>query len=402
MIDETTALIAAVADRFETRLESLELEIAEAVVAEVPAAAADPAAAVKVRVGMRANLRRLLALVRDHDDRLAPDVPPEALENARELARRGAGVEVAYQVHRVAQRVIWRRWMDDVVDVVGSSRHLISVLDRSLQVHSSYVDHVLSESLAELQRERDALLGGDLARRGEIVRSILAGGLPNDGLLARRLRYDIYGRHTAVILWTADDAEADLGSAALQLGRIVGTQSPLTVDAGTDVLWVWIATDSPIPIADAGIDPALRVAIGSAGGGVSGFRNSHQDAMSVYRLLASNPAASRSATYSEVEVAALFGGDARRVRQFVTSTLGPLAADSPGAQRLRETLRVFLAEADNAPKTARRLHTHRNTVLQRIARATELLGYSPGERRLTVTLALELDRWVRPPEPQSD
>ncbi|MBU3067776.1 helix-turn-helix domain-containing protein [Nocardia sp. NEAU-G5] len=60
-------------------------------------------------------------------------------------------------------------------------------------------------------------------------------------------------------------------------------------------------------------------------------------------------------------------------------------------------MRIYLAEADHAPRTARRLHTHRNTVLQRVARATELLGYPPGERRLTVMLALELDRWVRSP-----
>ncbi|MBY8863393.1 helix-turn-helix domain-containing protein [Nocardia sp. CA2R105] len=93
----------------------------------------------------------------------------------------------------------------------------------------------------------------------------------------------------------------------------------------------------------------------------------------------------------------LFGGDARRVRQFVTATRGPLAAESSAAQRLRETLRVFLEEADHAPRTARRLHTHRNTVLRRIVRATQLLGYPPGERRLAVMLALELDRWVRLP-----
>ncbi|MFD6357656.1 hypothetical protein [Nocardia tengchongensis] len=53
---------------------------------------------------------------------------------------------------------------------------------------------------------------------------------------------------------------------------------------------MWIATGSPIPVADAGIDPAVRVAIGSAGDGVSGFGDSHQDAVVVYRLLASNPA----------------------------------------------------------------------------------------------------------------
>ncbi|WP_425476075.1 helix-turn-helix domain-containing protein, partial [Mycobacteroides abscessus] len=33
---------------------------------------------------------------------------------------------------------------------------------------------------------------------------------------------------------------------------------------------------------------------------------------------------------------------------------------------------------------------HRNTVLQRVARAAELLGFAPGDRRLALGLALEL------------
>jgi DNA-binding PucR family transcriptional regulator len=57
---------------------------------------------------------------------------------------------------------------------------------------------------------------------------------------------------------------------------------------------------------------------------------------------------------------------------------------------------VFLDEADNAPRTAERLHTHRNTVLQRVARATELLGRPPGERRLALELALELAHRIGP------
>ena len=88
--------------------------------------------------------------------------------------------------------------------------------------------------------------------------------------------------------------------------------------------------------------------------------------------------------------------DAERAAEFVAATLGPLAAETPSAARLRETLRVFLDEAENAPRAAARLHTHRNTVLQRVARATELLGHRPGERRLAVELALELCHQLGP------
>ena len=39
---------------------------------------------------------------------------------------------------------------------------------------------------------------------------------------------------------------------------------------------------------------------------------------------------------------------------------------------------------------AARLNAHRNTVLNRVGRAEELLGHPLGERRLAVALALEL------------
>jgi DNA-binding PucR family transcriptional regulator len=85
-----------------------------------------------------------------------------------------------------------------------------------------------------------------------------------------------------------------------------------------------------------------------------------------------------------------------RAAEFVATTLGPLAENAASAERLRETLRVFLDEAENAPRAAARLHTHRNTVLQRVARATELLGYQVSDRRLAVELALELAHQIGP------
>jgi DNA-binding PucR family transcriptional regulator len=91
--------------------------------------------------------------------------------------------------------------------------------------------------------------------------------------------------------------------------------------------------------------------------------------------------------------------DPRAASEFIAATLGPLGEESPAAARLRETLRVYLEEADNAPRAAARLYTHRNTVLKRVARATELLGYAPGERRLAVGLAMELRRHL--PQPAS-
>jgi DNA-binding PucR family transcriptional regulator len=143
--------------------------------------------------------------------------------------------------------------------------------------------------------------------------------------------------------------------------------------------------------------PNIRVAVGPTRTGISGFRRSHDAALTIQNLLVGHPGGARLAFYHDLEVTALAAQNHGRAAEFVATTLGPLAVDTPDAARLRETLRVFLDEAENAPRAATRLHTHRNTVLQRIARATEVLGHQPGERRLAIELALELAHQLGPP-----
>ena len=73
-------------------------------------------------------------------------------------------------------------------------------------------------------------------------------------------------------------------------------------------------------------------------------------------------------------------------------TLGALASAAP---ELRDSLRTFLAEGCNASAAARRLRTHRNTLLRRLARAGELLPRPLEHDRLRVAVALEVLHWRR-------
>jgi DNA-binding PucR family transcriptional regulator len=263
--------------------------------------------------------------------------------------------------------------------------------------------------IAEMQHEREEVLGGALARRTETVRLILDGAPLDRDAASRRLGYDLARHHTAAVVWAEPPGvpQGALESAALALARASGARRPLTMPSGTTTLWVWIGSDGDLVTDDlratvAESDANLRIAVGATRRGVIGFRRSHEAALSVHRLLAGNPDSGRFATYDELEVTALASRDERRAAEFVQATLGPLAAATPSAARLRETLRVFLDEAEHAPRAAARLHTHRNTVLQRAARATEVLGYHPRERRLAVELALELRRHLGVPAGQEN
>ncbi len=78
--------------------------------------------------------------------------------------------------------------------------------------------------------------------------------------------------------------------------------------------------------------------------------------------------------YAQVELVSLLASDLPRAREFVATQLGPLAAADEPSQRLRETLRAFLAAGGRSMRAAKELYVHQNTVTYRVKRAEELLG----------------------------
>ncbi len=335
---------------------------------------------------------------------LSDAVPPEALDAARTVVRRGIDLDRIYEGYRRGQQVGVERWLACAYEIVEPGPELIGVTELSLSLVFRFIDQTLGRVLAEAQREREEVIGGALARRTETIRLIVDGAPIDPTAASRRLGYELDRRHTAVVVW-AESAVAPHGaleSTAVLLAQAAGSPRPLTLPAGTTTLWAWMARPANRPsriCARRWSDhlPMCAPPIGPTRRGIEGFRDSHEAALTVHRLLLGNPASGRFGSYRELEVTALAAHDPRAASEFIAATLGPLAEDSPAAARLRETLRVYLEEADNAPRTAARLYTHRNTILKRIARATELLGYAPCDRRLAVELALELRRHLQPP-----
>ena len=400
----TYELIAAIADRLALEAEETVAAMDSAVIEVVPEFGADAAIAAELTATNRGNWQRFLAVARQAQSALSDAVPPEALDAARTVVRRGIDLDRIYEGYRRGHQVGLERWLACAYEIVEPGPELVGVTELSLSLAFRYIDQTLGRVLAEAQREREDIIGGALARRTETIRLILDGAPINPTAASRRLGYELDCRHTAVVVWAESTVapHGTLESAAVLLAQAAGSQRPLTLPAGTTTLWAWIGTPDEPAIDDlrsaVGRSPdGVRAAVGPTRLGIEGFRDSHDAALAVHRLLVGNPASGRFGSYRELEVTALAAHDPRAAIEFVAATLGALAQESPAAARLRETLRVYLEEADNAPRAAARLYTHRNTVLKRIARATELLGYEPGERRLAVELALELRRHLPPP-----
>ncbi|MFE5285284.1 PucR family transcriptional regulator [Nocardia sp. NPDC056611] len=395
---ELIDLMGRVAELMLADLDQLVAEMDAAEIELTPMVGADAALVADMSASNRANAARLLTIFARREARLsAIDVPPEALDVARTVARRGLDLDVIFQSYRRGQNIAWRHYLAHATRIAGTGPLLVPLLEVSAQRMFEYVDQVVARVISVAQREREEILGGALARRTETIRLILDGAPIDSRRAGERLGYDLARTHIALVLWSASAGEVQgaLESAATMLARAAGARPPLTLSAGGSALWAWMSGDT-LPSIDVlrgawdAAQPGIRVAVGPPRSGIAGFRRSHEAALGMHNLLAGHPDAAPVTLFRDLEVTALAAQNPPRAAEFVADTLGPLAADTPAAWRLRETLRVFLDEAENAPRAAARLHTHRNTVLQRVARATELLGYRPGERRLAVELALEI------------
>ncbi|MDX3567878.1 PucR family transcriptional regulator [Streptomyces sp. ID05-47C] len=397
---DVAILIRLVAERCLAEIDDMLADIDAATFEVAPILAEDPVLAAESRASIRANVLRLLTVLQRQPGEPVPrGAPLETLDLARTLMRRGIELEVLVQAYRCGQDAAWRRWMDVAATTVEARDDLVAVLRESSALLSDYMNGALDAAITRIREERQDLHSGELARRAETIRLLLDGAPIGADRAGRRLDYDLTARHTAMVLWADPPGETHgvLERSAGLLAAAVHARRPLTLPAGTSTLWAWIATrNTPdwdaLREAMSHAAPGVRAVLGPSRDGLTGFRRSHSAALAAQGLLGDNPDGDRLTTYQDVEVVALASHDMQQAREFVSSTLGPLCGTDPALATLRSTLRIYLDEGGNAPRTAERLHTHRNTVLQRVARAESLLGYRLAERRLAVSLALELLR----------
>jgi DNA-binding PucR family transcriptional regulator len=301
--------------------------------------------------------------------------------------------------YRAGQNAAWRLWMAAAFALTSDPAELGELLDVSAQSIFTFVDETIAGMAAEVGRERERLARGTHVERLEVVTLVLEGAPIATRRASLRLQYELERTHTAAVIFsdTVEPDQVALEEGAELLARAAGARRPFTVLASASAVWAWIpGEDGPdLEAARARLDalPAARIALGPTLPGIDGFRRSHLDALATQRLLQRMPAEVRLATYDEVQVVALATQDERRADEFVRRTLGPLATAPP---ELRETLRTYLREECNTTRAAKALFAHRNTVLNRLARAEALLPAPLAGRLLQVGLALEIVRWVGP------
>ncbi|MBE3002120.1 PucR family transcriptional regulator [Nocardiopsis sp. HNM0947] len=355
----------------------------------------DPALADALR---RSNLAVLLhwasANFQRPGRRVAPNTGPESLEIARDLVRRGLD-EHALDTYRIGQSVAWRRWMEICFSLTSDPDELRELLEASALSISAFVDDTVAAVSALVEAERDELTHGSNAERREAVGLILEGAPLSPSRAERKLGYKLTGPHVALVLWNGTGGDtARLTAVAEAVVARSGAPYRLMVVASTSALWVWMPLEraphtGALERAVAPY-PDVLVALGRPGTGVGGFRRSHLEAATAQRTMSRLSCPRRVARYEEVRLVSLLTSDPADADAFLADTLGDLRT---APAELRETVLAHVLERFNTSRTAKRLYTHRNTVIRRLARADVLLPQPLAENVVHVAAALELMRW---------
>src|SRR3954454_4862818 len=196
---EVAERIREIAQRQLDRLDEVTAAVQAAVVRVAPLLAEDPALYAESLASTRANNLRFLMLTVSHPgERAASDPPPEAVDIARSIMRRGADTEMVVLTYRAGQNAFWESWLDAADELVADRDELVEVLRLSSVLVFDYVYGVLTGVLARAEEEREELLRGGLARRAETVRMILYDAPIAEQRAGERLGLEQSRTHTSV------------------------------------------------------------------------------------------------------------------------------------------------------------------------------------------------------------
>lgn len=347
-----------------------------------------------VREGTQANSAALLdGLLRDVPfDVIAPTA--EVVRNTREFVQHGLSVATVERGYRLGIAFWCATWAAAVEAHCPDPAIAVPVTNAGTMYLLGWLEPVLERLSAEARYETERLAREGALAQVEEVRRVLAADADDDLVaVSQHLRYDLSGRHVALVLCkTSSAAEGPpLDALARELSSALTAGRPLVVRVDIATAWCWV----PVRGATVPAVPAPAGAVigghGRVAAGIEGFRTSHREALEALRvaqLAGSGP--STMTAYDDVAVAALCSVDPNWARAFVAGQLGPLAVDDDAAGRLRATLEAFFAADSGYRATATRLGLHHNTIRYRLAQAEKLLGRPPENDRLALELALHL------------
>jgi hypothetical protein len=370
----------------------------------------DPEAFEANRASTEASILGFAQILEHGADPAAANLGAATLAYTQEGARRGVPLTTLIRSYRLGHAAAWERVTQLIAAHADDPEQRAVATELCSLWLFAYVDAALCLAEDFYGAERERWVRSTAATRAETIDTILAGEPIDTPLASRRLGYELDRRHIAVVAWLqaheeGQDTHTAMEAAIAQIRERLGASTALVQPLGILSIASWISTHDAVTsreLDDLRLDtrsaPGVRLAVGEPAPGISGFRQSHNEAAHARRVaeLAARPPGTIT-RYARVALTAITTADIDQTRTFVQRELRGLAADDDLTTRLTATLRTYLDEHSSRGRTAKRLGIHENTVSYRIKQAEEILGRSVDERTLELRVALSLAHLVRDP-----
>lgn len=336
------------------------------------------------------------------------EAPTAALEYARRLAQRGIPVHALVRAYRLGQRRMNELIFAELHEIAIPEPMRVPVIEAMSAAMFEYIDWMSQQVVVVYEDERERWLENQNSLRGLRVREVLDPNKTVDvDAATTSIRYPLRWHHLALVMWYAEGEGDELGRLQRflrELGEAAGAGAgPLFVAADKSCGWGWL----PYRAAVSDVVPKVRrfalarpdspsLAIGTMAGGVEGFRRSHREAQQARGVAIIRDCRGPGVIAADdpgLSVVARLGGDVDGIRDWVRTVLGDLADENENDERLRETLRVYLACGCSYKLAAEELNLHFNSVKYRVGRAVARRGREIGADRLDVELALLACHW---------
>lgn len=374
---------AAVAAQLRLRHEEIEQTILAYVRETVPDRIGDLDVeyALGLRAAVVAAVEYVLAGIEQGDDWLVP-IPTAAIVQARRAARAGIGLDTVLRRY-IAGYTLLEDFVMDAVEAVDVGN--APTLRRLRRIQAMLLERLTSAIADEYCAEQERGRRSSAQRLGERIQRLLVG----EAIDLSELRYELDAWHLGVIA-VGNGAEQALRGMAAQIGRAI-----LLVPRGEKTVWAWLADRRKPAVADlatvllAKLPPAVTLATGEPGHGLSGFRLTHRQAEAAH--LVGQRRAQSLTRYADVALLAFALRDEALARSLVDIYLTPLDDPRKGHPVLRDTVRAYLAAERNATSAAAALGVARHTVESRIRKVEEQLGRLLPACMAEMEVALRLD-----------
>ena len=385
------------------RMGAVALEVSKRAQLEIPELFPDETWVEVQLSSVEGGLRNVARTIAEGTDPGSIELPLETVAYARAAARQGFAVTSLMRLYQLAQAALWEELQRELSVRAASQEELTDAHGLVTAWIFGYIDTAMGLAIDAYTKERARWLRSAAARQAEMIDAILSGRQTDAAVAGAAIRYELEREHIAVAAWLEEapkdvDAAIPLEAAISEVGEALGAGGILTQPRGLLATFGWVSTTRTFDpellegslLADAA-NNGVRLAIGEAGRGIRGFRESHEGAENARRVAVLQGRPPGSVTrYARVALAALGTADRAQAQAFVIRQLGPLTAPDETSVRLVATLRAYLDEHASRSRAAKRLGVHENTISYRVRQAEEILGRSVDEETLELHVALVL------------